>query len=249
MSIERQSAIIETLSLLHVQAVTCGKVRIGGDHDGGYVMANNFDRNAIAYSIGVGPQIQWDREMALRGLEIHQYDHTVDGLPEEHPAFHFNKIGIAADSSKTDLITLDEMIFRNGHQEKENMLLKIDVEGAEWDVFDSLAYDVLDKFDQIVVEFHGMEFIGDAAFRARCDRVFRKLNAQHVPIHVHGNNYGGISIIDGISCPNVFEMSYCKRSNFNFLASDEIFPTAQDQPCLAGHPDIFLGSFRFKRAC
>lgn len=52
-----QAAIQHVLSLLQVKAVSCGKERIGGAHDGGYVMASKFSGGSIAYSIGVGPQI------------------------------------------------------------------------------------------------------------------------------------------------------------------------------------------------
>lgn len=105
-----QKQVLETLSLLEVQSVTCGKIRIGGANDGGYVMANDFEGNKVAYSIGVGPQVQWDAEMAERGFIIHQYDHTVPGLPQEHPNFRYTALGIAPDLSHSDLITLESPI-------------------------------------------------------------------------------------------------------------------------------------------
>lgn len=242
-----QTQILETLSLLEVQSVTSGKVRIGGPNDGGYVMANDFERNSIAYSIGVGPQVQWDVEMAERGLVIHQYDHTVPGLPQEHPNFRYTPLGIAPDMTQADLITLEEMLTRNGHKHKSNMLLKIDVEGAEWDVFDALDHALLAKFDQIVVEFHGLEYLGSDSFRERCNRVFRKLNFHHVPVHIHANNYSAVHLLENIPVPGVVELSYCLRSRFTFAPSEEIFPTELDQPCRAEVADIFLGRFKFKR--
>jgi hypothetical protein len=242
-----QTQILETLALLEVQSVTCGKVRIGGPHDGGYVMANGFELNRTAYSIGVGPQVQWDVEMAERGLVIHQYDHTVPGLPQEHPNFRYTPLGIAPDLSHPDLITLEEMLERNGHSGLSNMLLKIDVEGAEWDVFDAMDHALLAKFDQIVIEFHGLEYLGADTFRERANRVFRKLNYHHVPIHVHANNYANVYPIEGVMVPGVLELSYCLRSRFTFAPSEEIFPTALDQPCRAEAADIFLGRFKFKR--
>jgi hypothetical protein len=242
-----QRQIIDTLSLLEVQSVTCGKVRIGGSNDGGYVMANDFERNGIAYSIGVGPQVQWDADMAERGLIIHQYDHTVPGLPQEHPNFRYTPLGIAPDLSNPDLLTLEEMLVRNGHSGLSNMLLKIDVEGAEWDVFEAMDHALLTKFDQIVIEFHGFEYLGADTFRERTSRVFRKLNYHHVPVHVHANNFADVHILEGIMVPSVLELSYCLRSRFTFAPSEEIFPTVLDQPCRAEAADIFLGRFKFKR--
>lgn len=242
-----QARILNTLSLMEVQAVACGKVRIGGPNDGGYVMADDFARNAIAYSIGVGPQVQWDVEMAGRGMIVHQYDHTVPGLPEEHPNFRYRPLGIAPDLSDPQLVTLDAMLEANGHAQLANMILKIDVEGAEWDVFDAMPHETLARFDQVVVELHGLEFLGQDSFRDRCDRVLRKLAYAHVPVHVHANNYAGVHMIEGVPVPAVVELTYCLRSRFTFLPSDETFPTALDEPCRADAPDIFLGRFRFRR--
>ena len=247
MTNELQTEVLSTLALLEVQSVTCGKVRIGGSHDGGYVMANKFDRNTIGYSIGVGPQVQWDFDMAGQGMVIHQYDHTVEGLPQVHANFRFTRLGIGPDLSNPELITLQEMLNRNGHSEGSNMLLKIDIEGAEWDVFDALDYDILARFDQIVIEFHGFEFLRNEDFRERAKRVFSKLNYHHSPVHAHANNYAPVHIIHGVAVPDVIEMTYCLRSRFDFSPSHELFPTPIDQPCNPENPDIYLGSFRFRR--
>ena len=40
----------------------------------------------------------------------------------------------------------------NRDTDEQHMLLKIDVEGAEWDVFDGMSSNLLSKFDQIVAE-------------------------------------------------------------------------------------------------
>jgi len=242
-----QSEILNALALLEVQAVTCGKVRVGGANDGGYVMADAFRLSTVAYSIGVGPQVIWDADMADRGMTIHQYDHTVPGLPQQHSNFRFNPVGIGTDLTDPQLITLEEMLRRNGHLEQTNMLLKIDVEGAEWDVFDALSHHLLARFDQIVVEFHGLEYLGVRTFLDRAVRVFRTLTSYHEAIHIHANNYSEIAIIEGVPVPGVVEVTYALRNRFTFLPSHEMFPTALDQPCRPDRPDIFLGPFRFRR--
>lgn len=247
MSETGQKDILDALALLEIQSVTCGKIRIGGDNDGGYVMANDFERNRLAYSIGVGPQVIWDVDMANRGMTIYQYDHTVPGLPEEHPGFRYQPLGVGPDMSDPQLIPLEEMIRRNEHVDEGNMLLKIDVEGAEWDVLDKMDHDILAKFDQIVIEFHGLEYLSAKSFLDRCARVFRKLNFHHVPIHIHANNYGTTQVIEGVFVPGVIELSYARRDRFTFSESEEIFPTDLDQPCRPDQPDIFLGRFKYRR--
>lgn len=241
-----QLQILRTLSILCPVNVTCGKVRIGGPNDGGYVMANDFKGNTLCYSIGVGPQVFWDQEMAKRNMEIYQYDHTVELAPSDHPKFHFHKIGIAADLSDPEMITLERMLEDNGHSDESSMLLKIDIEGFEWDVFDRMSSNILSKFDQIVVEFHGLEFLDRDSFRSRAERVFRNLSHSHACIHIHGNNYGGYGMVRNIPVPNVIEVTYALRSRFAFIESTDIFPTHLDDPCKPDEPDLFLGDFKYK---
>lgn len=241
-----QMEVLRTLSLLHPLGVSCGKVRTGGPHDGGYVMANDFRDNRIAYSIGVGPQVEWDVEMANRGLHIYQYDHTVEGLPAQHPNFHYAKIGIGPDLSDPELVTLERMLEDNEHVDEENMLLKIDVEGAEWDVFDKMSSNTLAKFDQVVVEYHGFEFLGQDSFRTRADRVFQVLNHTHQVIHIHGNNYANFAMIQNIPVPHVLEVSYARKGRFEFCESTDVFPTHLDEPCRWDEPDLYLGDFKYK---
>lgn len=242
-----QLQIFRTLSILRPFNVTCGKTRIGGPNDGGYVMANDFEGNNICYSIGVGPQVQWDEEMAARGMDVFQYDHTVEGLPAEHPRFHFNKVGIGPDLSDPQLITLEKMLADNEHGSEANMLLKVDIEGAEWDVLDGMPSKILARFDQIVLEYHAFEFFDRESFRSRAERVFRGLSHTHVPIHIHGNNFPGFRIVKNIPLPDVIEVTYALKGRFDFAESTDIFPTHLDDPCKGDEPDLFLGDFNYGR--
>lgn len=240
-----QSDILRTLAHLQVQDVTCGKTRIGGPGDGGYVMAADFGRSQIAYSIGVGPQIAWDVAMAARGFRIFQYDHTVAALPQQHAAFHFTALGIGPDLSDPALLTLDEMLRRNNHQDSFGLILKIDVEGHEWHCLDALEDGVLAQFDQIVIEYHGLEYLADPPWRERAERVFARLGQLHLPIHVHGNNYAGYHVVAGVPVPGVIEVTYARRGRFAFSPSAACFPTPLDSPCDLARPDWVLGAFRF----
>lgn len=240
-------AIRHILGLIDPCSVKCGKIRIGGEHDGGYVMANDFTGNKIAYSIGVGPQVFWDTEMANRGMEIFQYDHTVESVPDSHENFRYFKLGIGADDlSDPQLMTLAQMIKENGHQGEEHMLLKMDVEHAEWDVILAMEVDLLKKFDQLVLEMHGFHLMSDPSFRTKSRIVFEKLAKHHRCVHVHANNYSTFNIVEGISIPETIEVTYCLKDRFSFIEEPDYFPTQWDQPCNPDAPDLYLGQFRFR---
>ena len=83
-----QAAILDFLSYLTPRrAVRFEKIRLGRDGDGGYVMLDDFSGVSSALSFGIETDCSWDTAIAERGIEVHQYDHTVDGPPTDHPQF------------------------------------------------------------------------------------------------------------------------------------------------------------------
>lgn len=121
------------------------KVRIGNDNDGGYVMIEDaVKRGKIAYSIGICNDVSWDLQMAEQyGYDVFQYDHTIHQVPLKHERFHYKKKGICGlKGTAPDLMTLEQMLEENGHTNETGMVLKMDVEGAEWGVIESVTQEI-----------------------------------------------------------------------------------------------------------
>ncbi len=242
-----QSQMLATLRLISpVAALNVAKCRVGGAEDGGYVMLDDLACIGICYSLGVGPDVSWDRQMAELGAQIYQYDHTVEKAPAEHPRFHHFRIGITHDRSLApEFRRIDALIDENGHGERDDMVLKIDIEGHEWDSLDALDPGVFAKFRQILAEFHGMRLLNIDSFQKRAHRVFSKLRQTHEVIHVHGNNFAGMPVVEGIPIADCLELSFASRRYYSFAPSYEIFPGDLDRPNNSTIPDLFLGAFKF----
>jgi hypothetical protein len=228
-------------------------VRKGRQNDGGYIMLDSGLTNAIAYSLGIAGDVSWDLEMAALGCQIYQYDHTIEALPQSHPAFHWHRIGIAAhDSPDGAMCTLDTLIQRNGHVGRNDLVLKMDIEGAEWDLFEVLPDSTLRQFSQIVMEMH--HFAGAAghpagpSFYKKFEAVLRKLDTTHQVVHVHANNNGGVGIIGGTIIHDLLELTYVRRSDHRFEECRRIFPTPIDMPNVTSAPDYVLGPMGAWRA-
>jgi hypothetical protein len=76
--------------------------------------------------------------------------------------------------------TMNAQMTANGDGGR-NVIVKIDVEGAEWDAFAQMDDETLARIDQLVVEFHlihEMRFLG----------VIRKLKKHFEVAHLHYNN-------------------------------------------------------------
>ena len=101
--------------------------------------------------------VSWDKDAASRGCEVFMYDHTIDTLPEENPHFHRAKLGIADGITRDSrLKTLDELIAINHHEDERSMILKMDVEGAEWGFLERVSSETLSQFSQMSFEFHNI---------------------------------------------------------------------------------------------
>jgi Methyltransferase FkbM domain len=242
------------LSLVSPMDVVGGNlVRMGCPNDGGYVLLESGLREAVAYSLGIAGDVSWDLEMAGLGCQIYQYDHTIEALPQEHPAFHWFRIGIAAqDSADGTMCRLDTLITRNGHAGRNDLVLKMDIEGSEWDLFEAMPVETLRQFSQIVMEMHHFAVAANhpsgLLYLKKFEAVLRKLDATHQAVHIHANNNGALAIIGGTIIPDLLEMTYVRRSDHQFVECRRIFPTPLDMPNMPQAPDYFLGAVGALRA-
>jgi hypothetical protein len=226
------------------QAQGYGKVRLGRAHDGGYVCLDDLAGVVAALSFGVGDDVSWDVDVANRGIIVHQYDHTVAAAPATHPNFRFNqrKIGpVANDDSES----IESALGRSSLVEPATVLLKIDIEHDEWAVFEAAPASALDKFVQIVCEFHGFDQVADDRWFKRAYSVLDKLTKSFGVVHVHANNAAPMLAIGNLLFPQLLEVTFASRAKYTFSDTNEVFPGKLDSPNLAVGCDYNLGSFLY----
>jgi hypothetical protein len=241
-----QDAILDLLCCLTPsRAVGFDKIRLGRDHDGGYVMLDDFEDVRAALSFGIDGECSWDIDIAAHGIDVYQFDHTVDGPPTANHRFRFFKKRIAATASGL-AENLGSALAKVPPSDTNRAILKIDIEGSEWEVLDAASVEELSRFSQLLGEFHDFHKAFDPAWRGTAQRVMTKLRSVFEVVHVHGNNYAPVHVIANIPIPEGLELTFANRAMYTFDASSEIFPTTLDQPNCEIHPDIFLGSMRFR---
>lgn len=226
-------------------------IRFGRANDGGYIMVNNFNSSegGIAYSFGISNDVSWDSDMARRGYDIFMYDPTIDALPKNNKRFHFFKEGILGiEVEEKSLHTLEHFIKRNGHEDKTDMILKMDVEGAEWSFLSTVSSELLSKFDQMVFEFHDMTQPKDQSVMNATLACIKKINRTHSLVHLHANNCASTLILDDkILFPDVLELTYVKTSNYELVDDENIrLPIPLDASNNGVTVDIPLGFWNKK---
>jgi len=217
---------------------------MGRRGDGGYVMLDDFSKSSVAISCGIGGDVSWDLDIAKLGIKVLQYDHSIEHLPDQHLNFQFFQKKIA-DYDSNESITIPTILKKYGAESNYN-ILKMDIEGAEWDILDKLPNECLNKFSQVVIELHDFEEFYNKDWYERAKRVLEKLSSMFKVVHVHGANTGRLAVFSNLPFPTVIEITWANKSIYKFEESDEIFPTELDAPTDPNFADIFLGNFRFK---
>jgi len=166
-------------------------------------------------------------------VRVHQYDCfdlREPSCPGGDTVFHGECVGTAAateDGRPFD--TLAHQFAKNGDASKP-IVMKIDVEGAEWDSFLFAPDSVFNGIDQLVVEFHHVE---DPKYVA----VMRRLKDFFYVAHVHYNNFSCDPALKPF--PSwAFEVLFVnKRLGMTDGAAAAAGPGALDTPNNANAPD------------
>jgi Methyltransferase FkbM domain len=173
-------------ALQPVTLASCDLQRLGESQDGGYLACANLLGGAKAgYSYGISGYDGWGCEVATRlNVPVHQYDCFDTRRPAcaAGTVFHAECIGIrpeTIDGRAYD--SLERQLAANGDA-ASRILMKIDVEGAEWDVFLTTPDNMLDQIDQLVVEFHGT---GEARFLSAVHRLRQYFHVANLHMNNH----------------------------------------------------------------
>ena len=204
-------------------------IRVGGPTDGGYVMAKPLTGSG-ALSIGVGADVSWDQEIAARGIPVAMFDHTIRKPPVPVPNSTFHRIGIGSMETR-HLRPLDQLVSLTGWAGRDDLLLKMDVEGAEWSALTQTGAVNLESFTQIVIELHGLGVLRDERTATAVFAAIEHLCASHIPIHVHANNYDELVRFGSWWFPDAIEVSFIRRDLLPLAKPASELRTDLDAPC------------------
>ena len=145
-----------------VEIADCRMERFGGRHDGGYLLCGNLlGSAAAAYSYGIGRADDWGCDVARRlGVKLHQYDcfdPARPSCPGATAAFHNECISSTprTDENGRHFDTLENQLARNG-EGSNHVVVKMDIEGAEWQALLRAPAGLLQRVDQLAIELHGV---------------------------------------------------------------------------------------------
>ena len=136
------------------------------------------------FSAGVGHTNQFETELNELNIESFLADFSVDESVRDLRKFNFIKKYISSfDSEKTK--NINSWIKENIKFEDLNKtILKLDVEGSEYEILSAINENILKDLKILIVEFHGLEMIGDENTNLIINSLKKLLNYFYV-IHIH----------------------------------------------------------------
>jgi len=200
----------------------CGSFqRFGEAHDGGYLMCmDSLKKGSVSsgYSLGVEHHDQWSEDVIKKlGIPVHQFDCTVDTSDCKSCKF-YKKCIVAADGQhpvpghETEGWSLEQALTETSQGTPlanipdGSLLMKMDIESSEWPIYASEPPAVLQKFGELIVEFHGLQF---EERHAEYLTAMQHIQAAGFKVaHIHGNNYEGTYSMGTETIPRVIEVTF-----------------------------------------
>jgi len=186
------------------------KIRLGCNNDGGYVLGEMDGEYDCYISAGISNEESFSRDF-INKYNMNEYnsfgfDGTINNYPYNYTkkiSFIKKNINYFNDDENTNLFYLTHKY--------NNIFLKMDVEGGEYPWLLQIDEIQLNKFKQIVIEFHGITNDGWGCNNNNKIKCLEKLSKTHYIVHAHGNNHG--PVINNV--PDVIELTYIRKSCFS----------------------------------
>lgn len=231
---------------LHPRTLKQGALaRVGGDGDGGYVMAQVTGPGTVV-SIGVGADNTADLWFAEQGWRVVEWDPTISAPPVAHAGISFHPVGLGPEGASQRL-TLPAIVAASSLAGPA--ILMVDIEGDEYLARCGWEAESLAPFDQVVIELHDLHAIVDPAQAVRLEALLDALLAAHTVVHVHANNCSPMIQVHGLPLPDALEVTLvAQRLASDILVEDDL-PSPLDRPNEPNLRDHVLHLSRIAARC
>jgi len=260
-----------SLEALTVYKCPFPKRRVGRANDGGYVIVDLPSTISTSGTSGTSGSRGYDGFIS-GGIsnDISFEDALLDSYPDLKLCLAFDGtvscIPLAKNAAKIKFIkknlsptnTSDTSNLEEYIQPYENIFMKIDIEGHEYGLFNSIIENgLMPKIKQLVLEIHTPadirkhpNYYTNLAAFGTSDNVLLEFLANikktHTIMHLHPNNGCATHIQDGrIIIPNVFEITLVRNDileeiGYNWHLNTTSIPSSLDMPNILDRPEIVL---------
>lgn len=214
----------ELLAIMAPKPCPFPLLRVGGDRDGAYLVPDDLDGIGACFSPGVNNFKKFEDELAEEhGIKSHMCDFSSDPESFRTPIIPglqtFEKKWLDPDDEESGT-SLDDWVNRRSPCQDEELILQMDIEGAEYRNITDVSNVILRRFRIVVIELHRLiPAFNHDHFDEELAPLLDKLSLHHVVVHAHPNNVGGevLHAETGMNIPNFIELTWLRKDR---LGSD-----------------------------
>lgn len=228
------------ISLIRHNTTNVDLIRIGGDGDGGYLVPNDLTGIKYCFSPGVGFTASFENELTEKhGIKCFMADASVDVSPVHNAMFEFDSRFLGA-KNDGDTITLRKWLQAKVPADEAELILQMDIEGAEFEVLIESSIECLRRFRVMVIEFHGLQSLFYRTSLPHLRAIFQKLLQEFSIAHMHPNNVTDLAQFDGTAVPPTLEMSFIRKDRVENIKHSGQFslPHPLDYPNVDYKPNL-----------
>jgi hypothetical protein len=242
------------LELLKPIWIPYNKVRLGPEEDGGYVCNEiAIKDSSCLFTYGVGHDIRYEEDYRNKyNKPVYLFDHTIgheDGWDIGHN-LNFYNYGLGFKENCRCFTYHYDMLasnISNGFVLRDKkVLLKIDIEGDEYDYFEKADIEKISEVcTAILLELH---WVSDFGYQKRAENILKELDKYFTITHTHGNAWGALFDYKGYKFPETFELTLL--NNQYFTSKNRIIDRADypipglDFSNRPGWPDVDLSPLK-----
>ncbi len=195
-----------------LRPLDCGVelIRVGAPTDGGYLIPNDLSDIKYCFSPGVNTISAFEDDLADKGIQSFLADYSVKELPMSRHAFTFDKMFLGA-CDRDHFFTLGSWKAKYLGDSNEDLILQMDIEGAEYEVILSAPDSLLSQFRIMVIEFHYLDWLFDPFSFRLISSCFDKLLEHFNVVHIHPNNSFGFVRRGIIKIPRLLEFTFLNK--------------------------------------
>ena len=233
-----RKAVRDLVDRLHPAVTEHPLIRLGGRQDGGYLIPDDLTGVVACFSPGVGALANFETSLIERGTPCFLADASVVDAPIGGDLVHFTRkfIGVV-NNDKT--ITLDDWVNSNVPGNSD-LILQMDIEGAEWPVLLNVSRETLRRFRIIAIELHDLERLMDKHAFSIISSTFERLLEDFYVVHNHPNNHGRTVRCGSLVIPRVQEMTLIRKDRVASKTFARTFPHPLDEKNDPDSPDVPL---------
>lgn len=233
--------VIDLLTRLRPQDNGHSLIRVGGAGDGGYLIPDDLSGITELFSPGSNRLSNFEKEVAERWRIKSYICDSIEEKPDDLSDFQdFTPAWVGPYTDGEKLISLAQWVEEKS-QSHGDLMLQMDIEGAEFQTLLPVSIDLMKRFRIIVIELHFLEALKNRwAFEHIYFPFFEKILVNFDVVHLHPNNCCGTWKFGDIEFPRLIELTLHRKDRRRLLTPKINSRHELDQPSVPMNLDLSL---------